>query len=81
MGSSWSCPDGYDKLSEDLYKASLRLCVKSNTINTNMLNTTTGLYYPYNATFISHITSDAESVKLTFITLLFLIVVSFLLFN
>jgi hypothetical protein len=71
MGSDWSCPDGYSKVSEDLYSSSLRLCIQKQTIRLDN--------YPTNITYVSDITSDAESAKLLILTTIICVMIMLLL--
>lgn len=56
MGGSWSCPDNYSELSQQVYKSSVHLCIQKKVLQLN--NNTT------NITYVSDITSGAESVAI-----------------
>jgi len=65
MGSSYSCPQNYTSLEQNLYKSTLHLCIKRQTIE--------------NISIITDITSDTESVKIAFISILCILIISLLL--
>jgi len=65
MGSSYSCPQNYTSIDENVYKSTVHLCIKRVNIN--------------NISVISDITSNAQSLNVGILTILCLIICTIIL--
>ena len=76
MSDSWSCPENYTKVTQELKSRDLHLCVLKKIVQLQINNVLT------NFTYVADVTSDAESAKLLmFTTILCVLLVLMLVVN